>query len=765
MLNKRKGVHFIGVGGIGMSGIAYILASMGYKVSGSDLELNDLTRKISSEGGKIFKGHRKSNLPHHTGAVVYSSSVSDGNPEIAEATKKRIPILHRSEVLAELFNSKNGIAVTGTHGKTTTTSLIAVMLYKTGLDPTAIIGGEVKEFGGNAHLGSGEHVVAEADESDSSFLNLKPFYSVITNVEMEHLDHFKSMADIKAAYRAFADNTKPGGTLFYCADDENLKSAIKGYKGKKESYGFAQSADMRAIDVRMDMSRTEFGCVYEGKFLGNVSINIPGRHNVLNALAAILVGLSLGIAFDRIKSAIRDFGGAKRRFHIRADAGGVMLIDDYAHHPTEIRAVLDACRNWKGKRLIVIFQPHRFTRTQAMSEEFGKCFGNADIVILTDIYAASEKAIPGVSIKNIYDAVKRYCRADVSVVGKGNIAKHVLKIVRPGDMVVVMGAGDIKKVADELTEKIGDRSGRKVTLPALGGILGSIKGRVKFNEPLSSHTSFKIGGSCDLWVEPKDTAELKKVLARVSAGGKPSFIIGNGTNLLVNDEGFSGIVISLNSPFFKKVEFKGERVRVGAGYSLPKLVMECSARGLSGLESLIGIPGTIGGAVFMNAGGWSSPIYKNIGDLVTSLKVLDPTGKVIDLKKKDMSFGYRKSGLDGYIILSAEFQLGREDKKAVLARCGQFLKIKREKQVLDRPSAGCIFKNPAGFQFTCGQMIDMLGLKGAMYGGAKVSKKHANFIINAKDAKCADVLNLIDIIKRKVHDNYGLDLEMEVKVI
>ncbi|MBI5124100.1 MAG: UDP-N-acetylmuramate--L-alanine ligase [Candidatus Omnitrophica bacterium] len=454
MILEKKNIHFVGIGGIGMSGVAIVLLKMGYNVTGSDITSNNLTEKLLKAGAKIFKGHNAYSLPPDTEVVVYSSSINDSNPEIAQARARNIPVVKRAGALGEILNKKKGIAITGTHGKTTTTSLISVMLENCGLDPTAIIGGEVSSFGGNAKYGTGEYCVAEADESDGSFLYLKPLYSVITNIEMEHVDYYKTLDDAIASYCAFANNTKKTGALFYNYDDENIKKVMMNFNGAKESFGFSKEADIYPYEIKMNEFNSSYLPVYKNEVFGKVFLKIPGRHNILNSLAAILTGFKIGLPFDKIARSIQDFTGTKRRFHLRADSDGVMLIDDYAHHPTEIRAVLEACRNWKDKRVIVIFQPHRYTRTKFLTEEFGRCFNGADKLILTDIYAASEEPIEGVSVENIYDRVKAHGISDVAVMKQEAIADHIMALRQPGDMILVLGAGDIKEVADELSERL-----------------------------------------------------------------------------------------------------------------------------------------------------------------------------------------------------------------------------------------------------------------------------------------------------------------------
>ncbi|MBI4974283.1 MAG: UDP-N-acetylmuramate dehydrogenase [Candidatus Omnitrophica bacterium] len=496
-----------------------------------------------------------------------------------------------------------------------------------------------------------------------------------------------------------------------------------------------------------------------------MKLRIPAIHNILNSLAAILVGLNLGLKFKDITNSIKDFGGAKRRFHLRADVDGVMLIDDYAHHPTEIRAVLDACRNWKDKRLVVIFQPHRYTRTKFLADDFGRAFKGVDKLILTDIYAASERPIEGVSTKNIFDNVVRSGLDDVAIMKKDDIASYVMKLKRPGDMILVLGAGDIKRVADILSEELAGGSSPMSERYSIAELKRSVKGDILFKEKMAPHTSFKIGGPADIWVEPRDIKDLKKILIFARTKRIPTFVIGSGTNLLVSDRGFRGMVIHLTADSFKKISIRGNRIKVGAGYNVSRLVRLCCAKSLGGIESLIGIPGTVGGAIYMNAGGSANPIFRNMGEFVQSLKVMDYSGRIRRLTRSQLKFDYRRSNLEPYIILEASLKLEHSDVSSLNSSCSKFLKMKRDKQVLDIPSAGCIFKNPKDFQFTCGQMIEMLGLKGMGIGGAEISERHANFIVNRDSASCGDVLKLIEAIKEKVSANFHIPLELEVKII
>ncbi len=781
---KKKRVHFVGVGGIGMSAIARILLQMGHEVSGSDLETSRLTEALESLGGAISSGHKASNVPKGADLVVYSSSINSANPEMRQAKRLGVPIVRRACALAGLLNPRRGIAITGTHGKTTTTSLISTILSKAGFDPTIAIGGEIDHIHSNACLGEGAWMVAEADESDGSFLHLAPFYTVVTNIEMEHVDYYKTLDKAIDGYSLFVNKTKRGGVLFCNNDDANIKKMLKRYKGEVRSYGLSNKALIYPVDIKMDGFSTSYKCVWKGKPMGRVNLRIPGMHNVSNSLAAILVGLEAGIDFEKIASSVAGFRGAKRRFELKVDDCGIMLIDDYAHHPTEIKAVIEAAARFRPNRLISIFQPHRFTRTKYLRREFGSCFRGVDRLILTDIFPASEKPIKGVTIKTLYDEAKEAGLKNVEMVKKDEISSLVFNSSRPGDMIVVMGAGDIKNVSEDLEKRFRMRSE-----------FSGLKGKTVFSVPLSGYTTFRIGGKADLVIEPINLDELAKVIKRCRSNGWNMFVIGNGSNLLARDDGYRGVVVRLASPYFKALEIKGNRVRVGAGCSLSGLIRRTCEEGLGGLESLVGIPGTVGGAVFMNAGGAANPLYpscqnapgmpgdechnagrisssrmrgglnRTIGEFVTSVKAIDFDGNLKTMRDKDLAFGYRSSGLSGYIILEAVFRLTRSLRTTLLARLSDFLRLKKSKQVLDAPSAGCIFKNPPGSPFTAGQLIDMMGFKGARSGGALVSTKHANFIINAGRATSRDVLELIDVIRDKAKEEHGVDLEPEVRIL
>jgi len=455
MLDSNAKIHFIGIGGIGMSGLAQVLLSKGYIVTGSDIKPNNLTELIESKGARVYKGHKDSNIDDSQ-IVVYSSSISKDNPELREARRRNLRILHRAELLAELMKEKIGIAVTGAHGKTTTASMISDILIRAGHDPICILGGESASLKGNACIGKGKFLVAEADESDGSHLHLEPMFAVITNIDREHLDYYKNTEDILKTSLLFLEKIQQGGTFFGSIDNDFIRKILLNYDRKFKTFGLSGEADLYATNIRLNGLNSAFDCIYRGERIGTINIKVPGIHNILNALAAILFTLHIGIDFEVIRDALYKFRSAKRRFEIYPDTNGVTLIEDYAHHPTEISATLEACRLLKPRRLVTVFQPHRYTRTKELQDEFGSCFGLSDKLILTNIYAASEPPIEGVSIKNIFDKVMERGLKDAHIMPKENIADYLFDNSRDGDLIAVLGAGDIGEVARDLGERLKD---------------------------------------------------------------------------------------------------------------------------------------------------------------------------------------------------------------------------------------------------------------------------------------------------------------------
>ncbi len=456
MFDGIRRIHFVGIGGIGMSGIAELLLNLGFEVSGSDIRDSEIIARLRHLGAKVSIGHRPENI-HSSQVVVYSSAIGLDNPECREAINRGVPVIPRAEMLAELMRMKYSIAVAGTHGKTTTTSMLATILAKAGLDPTAVIGGKLDFFDSNARLGESEILVAEADESDRSFLKLAPIVAVVTNIEKEHMDCYTDLDDIKSTYLTFLNKVPFYGFDVVCLDDENIQSILPELERKVITYGTSAQADYRCTAASFKESTSMFNAFKGSEMLGEIKMGVPGMHNCLNAMAALAVSMQLEIPFGTIKDALSQFKGVQRRFHVRGEKKGIMVMDDYGHHPTEIRNTLNAIRlGFPGRRIVAVFQPHRYSRTKALFDDFVTAFYDAALLYLTDIFPASEKPIDGVSAMKLLDSIKEHGhRSAYYVEEKDNIPKTVIKELKPGDIVVFLGAGDIWRQGIRLLELLG----------------------------------------------------------------------------------------------------------------------------------------------------------------------------------------------------------------------------------------------------------------------------------------------------------------------
>ena len=437
-----------------MSGIAQLFLGRGFKVSGSDLKETRITEALKKSGAEVFIGHDVKNI-EGADIVVYSSAIKEDNPEIIATKQLGLPLLKRAEALAELMKGRMSIAVTGSHGKTTTASLVAYLLLEAGLKPTVAIGGILKNIDTNASLGEGDFFVAEADESDGSFLYYEPKYSIITNIDHEHLDYYRNFSNVLSAFGEFMAKTQDGGCIFAGSDDANLKNILSGYKKKYVLFGLEEGAHIYPSKIEIEGLSSTFDCYYRDKFIERFYLALGGRHNISNSLAAIALGLELGIDVEVIKKALANYKGAGRRIEIKLKDKDYLIIDDYAHHPTEIKATLGAVKNLNPGRVIAIFQPHRYTRTQLLLDEFGKSFAAADYVVVTDIYPASETPIKGITAKLVYDKIRaNFPDKQIYYLPKEKITEHILANIKPGDLVITLGAGDIIKTNDELVERL-----------------------------------------------------------------------------------------------------------------------------------------------------------------------------------------------------------------------------------------------------------------------------------------------------------------------
>ena len=436
-----------------MSGIAEVLVNLGFRVSGSDLKASSVTDRLQRMGVEIFEGHASENVgqPH---VVVRSTAVRDDNPEVVEATHRSIPVIPRAEMLAELMRLKpHTVAVAGSHGKTTTTSMVATVLGHAGLDPTMVVGGVVGAFGSNAHLGTSDLMVVEADESDRSFLMLTPTIAVVTNIDREHMDYYHDMDDVRGCFAKFVNSVPFYGSSVLCLDDPNVQAIIPLLERRRMTYGLSAQADVSAHGIRYDSDFGSTFTVWRGTdVVGDVNLRVPGMHNVYNSLAAIAVGFELEVSFEKIAEGLNSFTGAGRRFQAKGEVNGVLVVDDYGHHPTEVRATLAAAKLGSGgRRIVVLFQPHRYTRTHDLMQEFARSFNNADVLFITDIYAASEDPIEGVTSEALTNAIKRFGHKEVNYIGGLENAATLLRdYVQPGDLVLTLGAGTVNRVSDQL---------------------------------------------------------------------------------------------------------------------------------------------------------------------------------------------------------------------------------------------------------------------------------------------------------------------------
>ncbi|MFH2218647.1 MAG: UDP-N-acetylmuramate--L-alanine ligase [Pseudomonadota bacterium] len=455
MYFEKYHIHFVGIGGIGMSGIAELLLNLGYIVSGSDIKSSDITTRLERLGGTIYEGHSESQI-HGADVVVTSSAIDPDNPEITAARQLSIPVIPRAEMLSELMRLKYSVAISGAHGKTSTTSLVASVLEKGGLDPTVVIGGQLKSLGVNAVLGKGDFIVAEADESDGSFLKFSPTIAVVTNIDREHLDYYKDLDEIKDAFLRFIHRIPFYGLAVLCLDDEPIQDIIPKVKKRFTTYGLSPQADFQAKNIRSEGLKSRYTAFHNGNLLGEIILNLPGVHNVYNSLASLAVGMELDIPFDVIKSTLETVEGVRRRLEIKGEKKGVTVVDDYGHHPTEIKTTLTAAKEcWPDRRIVAIFQPHRYSRTRALFDEFTRAFYQSDLLVVLPIYSAGEKKIAGLTSEALCNGIQEHGHKDVIYIEAFETAAFRLKaVLKEGDVLITLGAGDVWKIGEEVLREL-----------------------------------------------------------------------------------------------------------------------------------------------------------------------------------------------------------------------------------------------------------------------------------------------------------------------
>jgi UDP-N-acetylmuramate--alanine ligase len=745
-------VHLIGVAGSGMSGLALLLLELGHTVSGSDKVSTAETARLQNLG-MIFHCPQNEREVEGADMVIYSSAVKPGNPAYEAAFKQGIPLVRRAEALAAIMARKAGVVVAGTHGKTTTSSLTAHVLRVGGLKPSHYVGAEIPILGTNAHWDAeGEVFVAEGDESDGTLVNFQPKHAIILNIEPEHLDYYEDLDAIKAVFRQLLEKTS--GFTVYCAEDEVARELCGGRRSSV-GYGWSRKCDFSADIVELRPAQTELIVYEKAAKLGTLTLGIPGRHNVLNALAAIAFATRLGVSFESIVQALGSFRGARRRFETKFTGAQFTVIDDYGHHPTEIKATLDTARALNPARLICLFQPHRFTRTQLLKKEFGGAFAEADVLCVTDVYAASEKPLPGVSGETILDEVRSQCPGKEchSTPTLLEARDRIGNLLRPGDLLITLGAGNVHEVGRCLARDLKIAEELHAILKHAGG------GAVKLYEPMANHTTIRIGGPAQYWVEPRTVTAFQELVKYLRSASIPIRVIGRGSNLLVRDGGIRGAVIHPAKGEFEEVSVQGDFLTAGAGARFKKIASAARNAGLGGFEWMEGIPGNLGGCLRMNAGAMGTQTF----DQVVSVRVINGHGDVQEKWKDEIKHAYRSvPEFDQNYAVSAVLQGRKADLPAIDARMSESHAHRGGSQPVGA-SAGCIFKNPR--EMPAGMLVEQLHFKGRSRNAAIVSEVHGNFILNSGGAKARDVLELIADIRQSALQERGITLETEVQII
>ena len=749
LTREHHKIHLIGVAGSGMSGIAALLLELGHEVSGSDKTSTVETDRLRRLGLRFHQNHHADDASD-ADLIVFSSAIAIDNPILLSARDFGKPAVRRAEVLAAIMRTKRAILIAGMHGKTTTSAMTAHVLREAGLHPSHYVGAEIPILGSNAHWDPlGEYFVAEGDESDGTLRCFQPRHSLILNIEEEHLDFYVDLAAIEKAFAQLIEQTT--GTLFYSADDANTARLCAQRKGAI-SYGFSENADYRGTDIELRDFASVF-CVYlRGQQLGEAVLNVPGRHNVQNAIGVIALANELGISFEKIAASLRKFEHARRRFEIKYASDRFLLVDDYAHHPSEIRATLKTARSTRRKRVLAMFQPHRFSRTKALCHKFGDAFDDADRVVVTDVYPASETPIPGISGQTIADEIARHGHRGVSYQPRFEwVHRDIGNMLDAGDLILSMGAGNIHEQLSILAADL-------VIAEKLKAIVGE-EGDVRLYEPLSKHTTLRVGGPAQFWVEPRNENAFAELIRFCRSENLPLFVIGRGSNLLVRDGGIRGVVVHPRGGDFDKIEVDSNEITAGVGAKLKEVAYAGKAAGIGGLEWMEGIPGAVGGGLRMNAGAMGAQTFEN----VVRVSYLDAEGNPHTKTRDELEVHYRSFPLlENNFAVSAVFR----GQPAPAEQIARKLHASQEKRRTSQPiakSAGCIFKNPQNCP--AGQLVEELGLKNSGIGKARVSEVHGNFILNDGGATAAEMLELIEKIKTVARAQRGIELETEVQIV
>jgi len=757
-------LHLVGAGGCGMSGLGHLLLDLGFQVAGSDLALNDEIRQLRLRSARLAIGHDArlvSAAP--PAAVIYSSAIRADNPELRAALELKLPLIRRATLLAALMHRQQGICVAGMHGKTTTAALLAFALEQLQQYPSYAIGALVPQLPRHARFQEQQKpswFVAETDESDGTLREFEPEYAILLNVDAEHLDYYANLEAVCREFQSFAAQTRRVNV--FCADDARL-SELLATDSRAVSFGFNALSQYRLSGVRPAADRgsgSSFEVWHRGVLLGEFTIQLLGEHNVSNATAVIALLHQLGFTGADIARAIAPFRGAARRQQpLFADAR-FQVFEDYGHHPREIAATLRAVRGPGARRVLVAFQPHRYSRTKHLREEFATCFAGADRLWVTEVYAASESEIAGADGRGLVDAVRATGQPVEFLATLEELRPAIRKAMQPGDLVLFLGAGDITRVAHEFARDLETETPgrREAFATALLGVV-SPSTAVRLDEPLGRKTTLRVGGPADFYVEPASERDLSAVLRLCGEWKMPFVILGRGSNLLIRDGGIRGVVICLSHAEFCRIEAEGDRLHCGAGASLKAVAQEAKRRGLSRLEFLEGIPGSVGGGLRMNAGAMGGWMF----DVVEAIRFMDFSGTLHERRASEVNVEYRGCPLfRNHIALGAVLK-GEPAPRELIGERMTASNRKRWSSQPRKPSAGCIFKNPASIP--AGKLIDELGLKGTRVGDAVISGVHGNFIVNEGSASASDVLALIETVKQRARTTRGIELETEVEIL
>ena len=739
-------IHLIGVAGSGMSGIAALLLALGHRVSGSDKVDTVEVKRLQSLGLDFHTPQRADDVVEAQ-LVIYSSAIREGNAAFDAARRVGKPMVRRAEALAALMLGKKGILVAGMHGKTTVSAMTAHALRAAGAHPSHYVGAEIPILGTNARWDAGgEYFVAEGDESDGTIVLYHPEHVIVLNIEPEHLDHYADLAAIDTAFGQLLDQTT--GKVFYCAEDAG---AVRVCAGRAQAVSYGKTGTYTCTDIRPAGFASTFSFRREGQELARVTLNVPGEHNVVNATAVLALAAELGLDVGKCAAALESFRGARRRFEVLHASDLHVLVDDYGHHPTEIAAVIRTARDAGRGRVLLLFQPHRYTRTQALKEEFGRALALADAVVVTEVYPASEDPIPGVSGRLIADAASAAgCAHAIYIAGRDEAGREAGRLLRPGDLLVTLGAGNIHEQGAVLAKDL-------QTLDNLSSVMGP--GVARLYEPLAKHTTMRVGGPAQFWLEPETEEGFCDLVRTSHEAGLPFMVIGRGSNLIVRDGGLRGVVVRLRRGIFGEFTVEGTRIRAGVGVRLKALSGAAVTAGLGGFEWMEGIPGDVGGCLRMNAGAMGVEAF----DQVERLRYADHEGNIFEKSPRDLEVHYRNVPiLRTNYALSAVFRGEPASPEEVGRRTHDYATKRKSSQPVGA-SAGCIFRNPSGGK--AGQLIDASGLKEAQVGAARVSGVHANFILNEGGATASEVLALVEQVRAEVLKKQGVRLETEVQII